>query len=50
MMELVTIRTLMELKVLHHIPSTGSIPLADLARVTGAQESLLGMPPPRDPT
>jgi hypothetical protein len=42
MAEAVAIRTFMKLKVLETIPVTGSITLHDLAKVTGAQESLLG--------
>jgi hypothetical protein len=42
MAEAVAIRTFMKLKVLEAIPATGSISLHDLAKATGAQESLLG--------
>ncbi len=42
MAEAVAIRTFMKLKVLEAIPPTGSISLHDLAKATGAQESLLG--------
>jgi hypothetical protein len=43
MAELVAIRTFMKLKVLEAIPLTGSISLPELSKITGAQESLLGM-------
>jgi hypothetical protein len=43
MAEGVAIRTFMKLRVLDAIPATGSISLHDLAKATGAQESLLGM-------
>ena len=43
MAESVAIRTFMKLKVLEAIPTTGSISLQDLAKATGAQESLLGI-------
>jgi hypothetical protein len=42
MAEVVAIRTFMKLKVLEKIPLEGSISLGDLAKATGAQESLLG--------
>lgn len=42
MAELIAIRTFIKLKVLEAIPATGSISLQDLAKATGAQESLLG--------
>jgi hypothetical protein len=42
MAEGVAIRTFMKLKVLEAIPPTGSISLHNLAKATGAQESLLG--------
>lgn len=42
MAELIAIRTFMKLKVLDSIPEVESISLADLAKATGAQESLLG--------
>jgi hypothetical protein len=42
MAEAVAIRTFMKLRVLEAIPATGSITLHDLAKATGAQESLLG--------
>lgn len=42
MAELVSIRTLMKLKVLEAIPKEGSISLQNLAKSTGMQESLLG--------
>ena len=42
MAEVVAIRTFMKLKVLEKIPLEDSISLRDLAKATGAQESLLG--------
>jgi hypothetical protein len=42
MAEVVAIRTFMKLKVLEKIPLEDSISLQDLAKATGAQESLLG--------
>jgi hypothetical protein len=42
MAEVIAIRTFMKLKVLEAIPAIGSITLHDLAKATGAQESLLG--------
>jgi hypothetical protein len=36
------VRTLLHLKALEKIPDNGSISLQDLAKATGAQESLLG--------
>lgn len=42
MAEAVAVRTFMKLKVLDAIPTTGSITLHNLAKATGAQESLLG--------
>lgn len=44
MAEVIAIRTFIKLKVLEAIPETGSISLEDLARATGAQDSLLGSP------
>ncbi|KAK1757099.1 O-methyltransferase B [Echria macrotheca] len=41
MAELIAIRTFMRLGVLDAIPKTGAISLTDLAKATGAQESLL---------
>jgi len=41
MAELIAIRTFIKLKVFEAIPATGSISLQDLAKATGAQESLL---------
>jgi len=43
MVELVAIRTFMNLRVLDAIPRTSSISLQDLSKATGAQDSLLGM-------
>ncbi|OAL33322.1 hypothetical protein AYO20_07333 [Fonsecaea nubica] len=42
MLEIVCIRTLMGLGVFEKIPVDGSISLAELSRVTGVQDSLLG--------
>lgn len=42
MAEGIAIRTFIKLKVLEAIPTTGSISLQDLAKATGAEESLLG--------
>ena len=42
MAEVIAIRTFLKLKVLENIPLDGSISLQDLAKATGAQESLLG--------
>jgi hypothetical protein len=42
MAEVIAIRTFIKLKVLEAIPETGSISLENLAKATGAQDSLLG--------
>jgi hypothetical protein len=42
MAELIAIRTFMKLKILEKIPLNGSISVQELAKATGAQESLLG--------
>lgn len=43
MAEVIAIRTFIKLKVFQAIPLTGGISLPELAKETGAQESLLGM-------
>ena len=43
MLELVAIRTMIELNILNKLPNGTAISLGDLALATRAQESLLGM-------
>jgi hypothetical protein len=50
MAEVIAIRTFMKLKVFENIPLDGSISLQDLAKATGAQESLLGNVNPSAPS
>ncbi len=42
MAEVIAIRTFLKLQVFEAIPLLGAISLQDLAKVTGAQASLLG--------
>ncbi len=49
MAEVIAIRTFIKLKVLEAIPKTGSISLENLAKATGAQNSLLGSIIAHDP-
>jgi hypothetical protein len=46
MAELITVRSLMKMRVLENIPLESSISLQELSKKTGAQDSLLGLFPP----